>query len=138
MIKYPNANQSESILKRTSGDGQHDGQVQEVDHLPVPQGGLEDHERAPDHILAGRVHTINTSNSHISTIPESSVCIPTFYFSHMLTLSGDGCSSVRCRPHASCRTRAESLLLAERLELEFPSRGLFENRWNYFAPCYFI
>ena len=92
MIQCPNANQSESILKRTfltsrSGDGQHDGQVEEVDHLPVPQGGLEDHERAPDHILAGRVHTTNTTNSHISTIPETRVCIPTFYFSQMSTLS---------------------------------------------------
>ena len=135
MIKYPNADQSESILKRTSGDGQHDGQVQEVDHLPVPQGGLEDHERAPDHILAGRAHATNTTNS---TIPKTRVCSPTFYFSHMLTLSGDGCSSVRCRPHASCTTRTESLLLAEGLEPEFSSRELFENRWNYFAPCYFI
>ena len=88
MIKYPNVNQSESILKRTfltsrSGDGQHDGQVQEVDHLPIPQGGLEDHERPPDHIPAGRVHTTNTTSSHISTIPETRVCGPTFYSSHM-------------------------------------------------------
>ena len=36
-----------------AGDGQPDGQVQEVDDLPVPQGGLEDHERTPDHIVAG-------------------------------------------------------------------------------------
>ena len=36
-----------------AGDGQPDGQVQEVDDLPVPQGGLEDHERTPDHIMAG-------------------------------------------------------------------------------------
>ena len=81
MIKYPNANQSESILKRTSGDGQHDGQVEEVDHLPVPQGGLEDHERAPDHILDGRFtpQTLQTLTSPQSPSQE-------FVFQHFTSL----------------------------------------------------
>ena len=36
-----------------AGDGQPDGQVEAVDDLPVPQGGLEDDEWAPDHIMDG-------------------------------------------------------------------------------------
>ena len=44
-----------------AGDGQPDGQVEAVDDLPVPQGGLEDDEWAPDHIMDG--NTIGNTNA---------------------------------------------------------------------------